>query len=224
MSYQSIILLIIAAINLCLAIAVYLRNRQNPANFYYSMMVFVGTLWILGLFGYSLNQYNPEFRLFFYQMLYVCTLITSFYYFIFTYNFPYKTFKLNKFFINSLYIIVLAYSYVLSVDSNYLISSSIFITNKENINFSNYLTFSLVFSCFIIAGFIILWLKYLKAEGVIKKQIKYILLATVATYVLASATNLFTGFWDNNYYIYIWGPIFSLINVSVIAWVLFSKK
>ncbi len=233
MSYQSIILLIIATINLCLAVAVYLRNRQSPANFYYSMMVFVGSLWILGLFGYSMTFDNPTLRLFFTQLTYIFTLITGLYYFVFTYHFPYKTFTIPKIFFIFLYIFISLYALILSLDPGYLLDLSILYTNLESLNLINYLTFSLIFSIIIISGFIILFRKLNRAEGVIRRQIKYVLIATFLTYLLASITNLATGFfyqaeangflnsaWSDIYWL---GPVFSLINVTVIGWILFKK-
>jgi len=222
MSYQSVILLIIGILNLGLAIIVYWRNRKNLANFYYSMMVFTGSLWVFGNFAYSLFLDQPDIRLAVISIIYICTLVTSFYYFIFTYNFPYKTFKLPRPFLTSLYIFVFLYALVLGFDSNYLIDLSILNTNEIIINLGNYWTFSVIFSLFIISGFIILFKKYFLVEGVYKSQIKYVLWATILTYTLASLTNLITGFW-NNFDFHWLGPVFSLINFLVIGWVLFRK-
>jgi|GEM_PF-6369299 len=233
MSYQSIILSIIGILNLILAIIVYLRNRKNLANFYYSMMVFSGSLWIFGLLGYSLSAASPYTRLLFLQLIYIFTLLTSFYYFIFTYHFPYKIFKLPKYLFIILYIFILLYSLTLAFKPGYLIDLSILNTNKEIINIGNYFIFSIIFLSFIISGIIILINKYKSTEGVIKKNIKYVLVATFLTYFLASITNLLSGFfyiaestifmqsiWASLYWL---GPVFSLINFIVIAWVLFKK-
>lgn len=225
MSYISIILLVIAVLNLYLAGFVFFRNRHSPSNFYYSLMLLCGTVWILGLFGYSLtfNAFHPFARLALINILYIGTLLASFYYFIFTCHFPYPTFKLPKWLRAFLYALVFGLAALLSLKPDFLIDLSILETNMEMTHIMNYLVFSLVFGAFVIAGFVVLLKKYFKAEGVSKRQIGYVLWGTALTYVLASITNLLPSFW-NSYSTYWLGPVFTLINVSFIALLIFRNK
>ncbi len=223
MSYQSVILLVIAVLNLYLAGFVFFRNRHSSVNFYYSLMVLCGTAWILGLFGYSMSLNNPINRLLTINILYIATLITSFYYFIFTCHFPYPTFKLPKWLTVILYAVTFCFALILSLKPDFLINLSILETNVEITHIFNYLLFSLLFGGFVIAGFIILLKKYFKAEGVIKRQIGYVLWGTALTYIFASITNLLPSFW-NSYSTYWLGPVFTLINVFAVALLVFRNK
>jgi hypothetical protein len=224
MSYQSIILLATTVINLVLAIWIYKRNTEAPLNFYFSLMVLFGSFWNLGLFGYSLVLNNPVARLFLIQFIYICTLITSLYYFIFCYHFPYRTFVFSKKFLIGTYSFVFLYSLFLSLNPNSIVDSfSILNSNIEVINLKSYFIFAVIFFTFVISGLTILIKKYLKAEGVFRKQLRYVIFGTALTYFLASATNLLPYFWDSVGYYWL-GPVFSLINAGAIAFLVFFSN
>jgi len=223
MDIKNLILVIIAVLNFLLAVAIFYKNRKSFVNLYFSLMVFVGSLWIFSLFGYSLASDNPVLRLLFLKLIYTFTLIIGFYYFIFCYHFPYKLFKFPKLLSVLIYIFVLFYSLVLVINNNYLFSlEKLLIENLEATYIGNYLTFSIIFVLFIILGFIQLLIKFFKSESITKKLIGYVMVGTFATFILASITNLLPLLWDS-FEIFWLGPVFSLINFSMIAYLIFYK-
>lgn len=209
--------------NLYLAGFVFFRNRLSAVNFYYSLMVLCGTFWIMGLLGYSLSLDNPVNRLAFVNILYIATLLTGFYFFIFTCHFPYPTFRLPKWLTAVLYAIVFGFSFLLSVKPDFLLNFSLLDTNVEVTQMLNYLIFSIFFGAFVLAGFIVLFKKYKRSEGIHKRQIVYVLWGTALTYILATITNLLPSFW-NSYQTYWLGPVFTLFNAFAIAYLIFRKN
>jgi len=94
--------------------------------------------------------------------------------------------------------------------------------NMEVTQMANYSIFSAVFGLLVLLSFVQLIVKYRKAEGYNKRLIKYVIWGTALTFVLATITNLIPSFW-NTFGTYWMGPLFSLINFSVIAYLVFYK-
>ena len=224
METKSIILLIMAILNLILFSIVLKKNSSNQINLYYSLMLLTGSFWILGLFGYSLSTEIPILRLLFIKLIYSFTLIAGFYYFVFCHYFPFRLFKPSKYITALAYIFVFGYSLFIALNNNYIVSfKEIMEGNAEVTQMVNYSIFSVVFGLLVLLSFVQLIVKYRKAEGYNKRLIKYVMWGMGLTFVLASITNLIPSFW-NAYSTYWLGPLFSLINFSVIAYLIFYKS
>lgn len=223
MSYQSIIFLLVASLNLFLGIFIYFRNTKSPINFYFLLMVLCAAFWNFCLLGYSFNFDSQYLRTILIQIIYICVLLVSFYYFIFCYHFPYRSFNMPKGIFPALYVFVLLYSLLISLKWDYLFSYIPENSTNDIINFPNYLVFSIIFGLFFLFGFIMLFKKYLYIDGIYKKQLKYVLWGTGLSFILASAFNLFPN-QNNSWSLYWVGPIFTLINAGTIASLIFFSN
>jgi len=128
-----------------------------------------------------------------------------------------------RFVFPSLYIFVFLYALLISLKWDYLFLFIPIDSNIETINYSGYLTFSIIFALFFLSGFIILFKKYLYIDGVYKSQLRCVLWGTGLSFVLGLLFNLLPGFF-NKFFVFYWvGPMFTLINAGVVANMIFSK-
>lgn len=223
MDTKNIFILIVGLINVLLGLYVYMRNRQNPSNFWFFMMCLFGGGWgFIKAFQLAImNIYWQE--LFIVKMIYIFGVIAPFAYLMLAYNFPYRVKVYTKKF---LYLIYAVPTVIVALTVlGFLKKHNSFIINGElirQVNVFDFSVFGIYFFLYVFAAFVILLKKYRKAEGIHRIQIKYMLLAAMGTFITTGFLSVILPWF--NIFTYDWlGALFLLIHFIFIGYFLFLQ-
>ena len=223
MNIINLSLIIVATLNFIFSILVLTRNFKSKINLYFFFTMLFSVFWSLCLVGYFFMFSSPV-RLVFVKLSYISALYISFYFFLFCYHFPFKKISISKILIFILYLFVILFSFFISINNDFFIySDQLFVNNIEITRPINYSFYVAIFSLFVLIGFLQLIYKYKDSEGTNKKLIGYVIVGTLLSFLFGFITNLLPAYW-NNFEIAWLGPVFTLINLLVIAYLLFIKK
>jgi len=222
MSIKFIIAIIIALLNIFLGLIILRKNYKNPSNIYYAGLCMSGGLW--ALFQSLLFIVNSQLFLdFVYKCIYIFAIFPPFFYLMFTYHHPYKLWVYPQWLIKLIYFLPLAYfCLILFGFMDFNVVRFINGTATQNIIFNNFLFFTIYFFFYIVWGILILFKKFKNTERVHRIHIKYIIMATVITFIITGIVNVIMPLLDN--FTYDWlGGFFILINFICIGYLIFIK-
>lgn len=212
MSYQNIILLIAAGVNLLMSILVFARGvRNNKINLYFSLLTFFNFLWAACL--YVLYMFISEsITIFFTSVVYPIGIIIVVMLYMFILHFPYQIKKLRKviklFFLvsilwTSIFCTLFFNNFVLGVDINPVVVSH-FAYIPYTIFFVNFLLLMLLVIN-------ILLLKIHLSEGMAKFQLKLLFFGVFIGLIVGFSFNLLFFYFGKIDMYYYMGPLFTLV-------------
>lgn len=209
-----IVILLVTFLNIILALAVYIKDPKNSGNKIFAFLSLSVGLWSFTNIAVHLIS-SIDWMIIWCQISYLSAIFIAASFVAFTFLFPKDSITKNKIWLIFFYIII---GMVVIFYPGFIIKTVIPRPWKTAIITNNgiYL-FAIIFIMPMVLGYIRLWRKYRQAEGIVKRQIFYILVGTLITFVLGTFYNLILPLFNN--YNYVWlGPCFSLIMVSFIAY------
>ena len=223
---KNILILIIGLLNVILGFVVYLKNRHNPSNFWFFMMCLFGGGWgVVKAFQLSVMNISWQESVFV-KLIYIFGIIAAFSYLMLAYNFPYKSKVYSKKLLSLFYSVPLIL--VLGAITGLLQKETDLIVNIVNnvlyrqVNVFDFSIFAVYFFLYIIFGGSILLNKYRSADGIHKIQIKYLLWATLGTFITTGFVSVVLMLF--NIFTYDWlGAVFLLIHFGVAGYLIFIK-
>lgn len=222
MSLINVVLVLVAGLNLGMALLIWMRNPKNKINIYFALSVLMIGLWSFG--EAMLRQASTDFLALFWARTenLFGFLIAAFFVF-FTIYYPYENLKPSLIF-KSLVFLVAAIGVFIITTPIYINEVIVSPPATDFIGlFWGRLIFTLTFFIILLSGFAILVKKYFSAKGIIKKNLLSILVATGIFGTLGGYFGVVLPFFtgrDNPWF----APLFSVPMVIVLVWFIFRKE
>jgi len=222
MDIKIISILIIALLNIFLGLWVYNRNRQNLANINYGALCVSGGLWAIaiGLIYFADNNQLLQYAL---KGTYIFALLPPLFYLLFAYYYPYKLWNYHPLLLKIIIAIplileILFISGVLNLQTAVLVNGVL----KQDVFFKDFLIFTIYFLGYIVWALVVLFKKFNHDIGLYKIRVKYLLIATISTFIIIGVTSIILPLLNNFTYDNL-GPFFILIHFVVAGYLLFYK-
>lgn len=178
-SIQNILLLIAGIINLAMSIFIISRGWKNKVNLYFSLMTFFNFLWATGLLFVN-PFFNSGIIRFAAAVVYPIALMVVVSLFYFIIYFPYKIFSLSKFYNNLIFGIVFIIS-IFCIFGYKIFAQDVSLIPRLVVHYEfwSYFIYTVLLMTLMILGVLILFLKFKKADGIFKWQLKLVLMAVI---------------------------------------------
>ena len=223
MNLENITLVITAVINLIMSVLVLLRGQKNKANTYFSIMTFFVFIWAMTLL-LARTAIDLAWLSFWDRSTYVMAIaiIISLLYFVV--YFPYQSNTLKK--IEKILIWIPAI--VLTV----LIYTKFFITGfavGDRYTYISYfykpffIFYAIYFIMIVVMAIYRLWRKYINAEIIFKKQLKWLLLVFIVCLAFGFYIDLVLEYMGNFNYIWL-GPVPTVIMNITVFYFIYSSR
>jgi hypothetical protein len=226
LGWTNILLLISALLSLAMAIFVMTRGLKNKINLYFSLLTLSTFAWGLSLFfartmiDFSQSQFWAYFA-------YIAATGIGVSLFYFTLNFPYKIKNLNSWQHCLVLAPALIFTTIVYIKNWFIIGMSRDIPNTNYVleyNKPVYIAYAIYFILIILLALYFLWIKYRRADGVIKTQLGFLSLAIVIGLVVGTYFDLIICYFGNFQHAWL-GPVFTLfMNAAVFYLIFFEKK
>lgn len=215
MNIIDIILYIIAITNLVLSAIILFRNPRDKINIYYALTVLSVALWTFGIVSFRSSV--PSSALFWVIFYYLSASFVATYFLYFTIVFVGRAprgFSILKHILMHAPVIVIFF--LLVFNWGFIKNFSFQQDNKYIELGTAYYFYIIHFVVYMGTSFILLAKKLFVADGIEKKQLKFILSGTLIATIFGAMFNLFLPLFN---YQLIWlGPYFTLIMVITIAY------
>ena len=221
---QNLVLFIAGTVNLLMSIFIFSRGNSKKINKYFSYLTFFNFTWILGIIlAYYFDNIN---LVSFYDrttnMSGIGIIISLFY---FSLHFPYQREEINKVKTTIIWLFTILLSIV--IYTKWFIVSTVWIGNSSDYISRYYKPVFILYAAYFVAlaiwSIYLLFVKYKHAEGLAKKQLKWL--------ILTISIGLFGGAYFNILLNYLgefrlgWlGPIFTLLMNIVVFYFITSAK
>lgn len=187
----NICILIVIILNSALGIFVLLTKRDSIINQFFFIFSLAATLWGVSMFLFR-SAGNTEYSVLFARILYASAAAIPFVFVFFIRVFPKELFSISRRVTVLLFLPFLAVT-AISVVPDLLISGTSAVPGQEQIIYFDQFYHS-IYAAYIIIYFAIcygmLFFKYLKFQGIEKKQINYVILGTFIATLIGVTTNL----------------------------------
>ena len=221
---QNLVLLIAGLVNLVMSIIVFSRGMKNKINLYFGLLTFFNFLWAIGLIvTHSLDNID---LVGFYDrstnMLGIGIVVSLFY---FTLHFPYQIEKISK--IKTIIIWLLASLLSILVYTKWFIISTVLV--DEPFNYVSYyykpVFFIYVVYFVVLAVWSIYFLikKYKQAEGIIRQQLKWLILTITIGLIFGAYFNIVVSNFGDFKSGWL-GPIFTAFMNGYVFYLISSSK
>jgi signal transduction histidine kinase len=215
--------LITAFINAVLGAFVFFRNPHQKVHQAFAAFILGVVLWIISLFLFYAVT-DEAFVLAIGRFNFAAAIILVYFLFVFTYTFPTVLIRLSPLLLRLLTVETITLSlitvYTPLVDEAEIINGA----SRTTVYGPLYAVFLLHFLSLTIASCALLYLKFKRATGVERAQIRLLILGISVSFLLASITNifipLFTGYTD----IQNIGPLATIALVSCIAYAIVKHR
>lgn len=222
MSLINIGLILVAGLNIGMAILILLRNPKNKINIYFFLTVLFLGFWALGE-GLFRETTVASIALFWARFENLSGFLVAVFFTFFAIHYPYESFKLKPAY---LWLMILGAVSVFIVASQPLYIYEVILQPHNNDFISNAFGryyFSAFFVAYTLAGFYFLTKKYFESKGIIKRNLFIILLATGIMGFFGTVLGIFVTAItakDNVWFV----PYFSIPMVLVLVWFIFRKE
>lgn len=209
-------------VNLVLAYRVWIGNRRNPVNIYYGLAILMAAFWALSMLGVWSSD-NPFLISLYAKFMYVSAALTTFFFWLFTYFFPYKTYSLS--FKQKLVLLFSTFCVVLiPLIPNLFIPSAVAPEHrlKPEVSLFWHIVYGAYFLFLMGHAFWNLISKFYQSDGIWRKRLKQTIIATVVAAVGGGFFALIIPILYNVKYAWI-GPLFTLFMASYIWYHIFWK-
>lgn len=223
MDIKNIILVIVASLNFLLGFHILFKNFKNKVNLYFGLAVVSTGFWTLAIaIFYSIEDFI--LLILFARIFYCFGALIFFFFLLFSIVFPYesKIKTLNRFFlVLPLLIILFTILYPGLLIEGIEFEKPEFHYILEN-SFWQVLFF-IYFLVYLSIAYFILIKKFRKSEGLNRSQIKFILIVTPPAFLSGIVFDIILPIYRIYYFDWI-GPIFSLIALASVSYLLFSRR
>lgn len=216
-SIQSISLILVGLVNLILGFLIYSKERKNRSNVLFSMIALSVAIWVLSRALFEIIPIGVWNSIITY-ILYVSASLIPLFFVLFAYTFPSEKIGLSKKQLSLVFIpcavVMLATLTPGVVIKNIFQSPDIY---KIIVFGWGYVYYGFYIIGYFLWGFINLLIKYRKERGLLKIQLRYILLGTFIATFFGVLTNLiFPAF--NSFKLFWLGPVLSVVMTVFIAY------
>jgi signal transduction histidine kinase len=222
MDIRELVLIIVAFCNFILAIFVFLKNKKDRINIYYSFTALATGCWTFGLAAFSLSI-DLDVATFWCKFYYVSAALIASSFLAFSFVFPFDKRKLPKIY-SSLFYLFTIFIIGISVWPGAMIKEIVIRPwGKEAILSPFYFIYTTYFVMCVIGAFGNFLRKHKQSlqNEVYKMQIKYVFIGTSIAMAWGMMFNLFLPLIGN--YKLIWlGPYLSLAMIGFIAYAIFK--
>src|SRR3989338_539900 len=198
LSVENLILIIVAAINLALALVVYINRPDSIVNKSYALSVIFAGLWALGLalFGISITS---ETALFWARLYYIAAALIGAFFMRFGYAFPEHKSDMRTWWSTSLVLVPILPIVFFLYFTDWHIQKIVFTNSYRDVTLGPaYSFYGLVFLGYMSAACWQLFKKFKKTSGLERLQFKYIMAGTLIAIVVGAFFNLLLP-WLGNY-------------------------
>lgn len=209
--------------NLLLGYVAFRSNQKSATNRLLAILTIILSLWIVTNW-FSLNSATTDQTLFWIRAVMIVTTPLGPILYLFLKVFPDQKLKINNKTYLSLFIgitLVILVSISKFTFPSVAISKSGTITPQIGVGILTYLTFTVTF---VLAGFAKIYSKFSTASGMLKEQLKYLVLGVIATFSLQIVTNLLAVVLLNNSKLVALGPISSLLLIGLITYAVVKHR
>jgi len=224
MYLKPILALIAGLVNVIFGFLILRKNSKNSNNIAYFFLCFSGGMWGVVKF-FQLTVLNAEIQnQLIMKLVFIFGVIAPLSFLLLAYNFPYKIRKYSKIklFLINLIPSVLVFLIIIGVfrkHETFIINGAIY----REIVFYDFAIFAVYFFTYVLWGFFILLEKYLKAEGIFRSQVSFLMIATIATFLTTGVVSIILLLFNN--FTYDWlGAVFLLIHFSIAGYHIFIKS
>jgi len=215
------IVFIIALLNIILGVVIYKKNTKSKSNIYYTLMCITGGLWAIFMSWLLIERNLYVLENFVIKGIYIFGTLPPLFYLLFAYNFPYKLKVYSKrvisliYFIPAVFILLILFGFF-KMESVVIIDN---ILNQKSVHL-DYTCFTLYFFTYILWGLVILVRKIKRDPGSYKNQIRYLIIATIGTFITTGFVSVILPLFNN--FTYDWlSPLFLLIHFGVAGYLIF---
>ncbi len=212
MSIPSFLLILVGSINLFLSYIVFYKSKSKKDNVFFSLMTFSIAIWAFSIYFFRiLDDYNIV--MIFARIVYASIASTAFWFLFFSVYFFKKIKKFNKFCV-FLFLSFFVFIFFSSLFGNFIIEG---IEIKNGVNsllygFGNNI-YGFYFILYFSLGYFFLFLKYKKYTGVIKAQLKYIILGSSISLLISIGVNFILTYLGDFRFNWI-GPVSTIVLAS----------
>jgi len=222
MDIKNIILIIVAALNFLLGFYILFKNVKNKVNLYFGLTIVCTGLWTLAIaIFYSIE--NVTFLYLWAKVFYSSGALIIFFFLLFSINFPFslRVNSLSKLlFALPLLVVLFSVLYPKLLIKDIFFETPDFHYILEDLFWQ--MTFFIYFLVYLGISYYFLMKKFVKSEGLIKSQLKFVLLIMPFAFLSGIIFDIILPLY-RIYYLDWLGPIFSLIVLSGISYLLFFK-
>lgn len=217
MDIQNILIIIAIAINSLLGAFVYFKNQKNKVNSWFGFFSITLVFWCIAMILYRLSN-NKETSLLWVKILYATALFIPVAFMSFAFIFPDGKNEVKKY-IRILIWVPPLIILIFTVLTDKIVSGVAIISGQEKQIFwgSQYLVYNIYFVLYFSILFFVLFRKLTHGEGIVKTQIKFILLGTFPPSILANISNLLLPSFNIFYFNWL-GQIMTIPMMGFIAY------
>jgi len=213
---KSLILIIVAILNLLLGAFVYLKNRKDKINIYYGLTASSTAAWCFGIAVLRLTN-NVDTAFFWVRFNYVAATLIGISFLSFSLVFPFVKEKPKKIY-KTLFLLFAAFVLFISAWPNLMVVG-VEINDKGNTGILTEFVyfFATYFMMCLIGAFGNFIQKYKDADSTQKVQIKYVFTGTLIAAIFGTTFDLILPI-ARNWELAWLGPIFTIVMVGLIAY------
>lgn len=224
MDWASIGLILVAGLDLGMALLIWLRNPKNKINIFFGLTIFFLAVWSFGCALFK-EASSIEVVITSIRILNIGGIIMVIPFFLFSLYFPYETHRLSLISKIFTFLSMIVMIVVLFYPDLWFIRKSIVVMPPNNyfeINFG-YWFFSLYFLFYIIFAYYNLLMKYKVSVGFNRVRLYYILIGTGPLAFFGTIVGLVSPFIYNAKYFWV-GPYFSIPMLICLIYFAFYYK
>lgn len=212
----SIILIATGIINLALAWIIFGRGRRQRANLFYSLLTLSIAGWAFSMYLFRISDSLPYIMLWG-RVVYVFAGAVPFFFLLFATFFPNSKRAANYFLIIPV-TLVLVVSTLASMWGSYIISDAVIIDGVNSLNYGwGNIFYGAYVLLFFLWGFILLLTRFRGSSGIVRSQLKLIIVGAALTLLISFFNNVILTFLGDFKYNWI-GPSSTLIMVGFIGY------
>ena len=220
---QTISLILVGLVNFVLGFLIYLREKENKSNLFFSLVALSVSWWVLTRALFEIFPVNNFIYVLGNFLYFSASLIPLFFVF-FTYTFPSKKISLSKKKILFIIIPNLIIIWFILIPEFVVNNINQSVNGYKIITFGNgYFFYSLYIIYYFLWGFVNLIKKYKKSEGIIKIQLRYIFGGTFIATLFGVSTNLILPIFNSFRFFWL-GPVMTIIMVVFIAYAIVKDR
>lgn len=223
MSLINLSLILVSLFNVFLSILVINRNYKNRINISFAILILMLAGWTFGMAMFrQSSSYTEALFWIWMQNLNGSLLVMPF--FMFSLYFPYQYYKLsslNKFFMVVFAAVMVGIVFVPGAWLNQIIINPP--NNENSLNPIGLSYFAVHFYFYIILTFYIFFKKYKVSDGVVKRQLLFLILSTGITTLFGSFFGVILPLLTRELGLYWMGPFFSLPMILVLMYFIFKN-
>jgi len=224
MVIKSLFIFLGGILNIILGSIILKKNFQSRSNLFYFLLCLFGGLWGI-VKAVQLLVIDVYFHnLIITRLVYIFGTLAPLAYLMFAYHYPYKLKEFSKnlisllYFISGIFILLIFFGI-------FKMQTVVIMYNKVHLYviFNNFLIFTIYFFVYIFFGVALLIKKFFRDQGIYKTQLKYLIIATISTFLIIGFVCIIYPLLVDFRYDWL-GAIFLLIHFSVAGFLIFIKN